>query len=103
MPDDGTARRRPRRDGSHRRRLLREREVRAIVVIVRSEAGQKTPEVHLVEDDDVVEKIAAGRRDESFGDAVGPSCRVHPMMTMRIVVFASRIGSIRCSDANSIS
>jgi hypothetical protein len=39
---------------------------------VRCEAGQKAPEVHLVEDDDVVEKIAAGRRDESFGDAVLP-------------------------------
>lgn len=49
-----------------------EPEVRAIIVVVRGEAGEKALQGFSVEGDGVVEQIAASRRDEAFGSAVLP-------------------------------
>jgi len=53
-------------------RILLQRQVRAVIEVVRGEAGQKALQVFLVEDDDVVQEIATCGADESLGDAVLP-------------------------------
>jgi len=48
-------------DGTRLRRILLEREMRARAVVVAEVAAQTTSKVCLVQDDDVVEKLAAER------------------------------------------
>ena len=47
--------------------------------------------------------IVSDGRDGAFDASLGRSCQVHPITTMRIIVFESRIGSTRCSGASTIS
>jgi hypothetical protein len=49
-----------------------QRPVRAGVVVVALELAEDRPEVRLVQNDQVVEALAAQRADESFGDRVRP-------------------------------
>ncbi len=58
-------------DGARLRRILLEREVGARAVVV-AEVAAQTTEVSLVEDDDVVEKLAAEGANDSFGERVLP-------------------------------
>ena len=59
-------------DDSHRGRVLLQGQVRPVVEVVRGEAGQKALQVFLVEDDDVIQEIAACGADEPLGDSVLP-------------------------------
>ena len=93
----------PRRHRTLGRRVLGEAEVRPVVVVIGDILREQSLQMSGVEDDRVVEKIAPNGLDPSFRDAVGRSCRVHPMMTLRTNVFASRIGFTRCSGASTTS
>ena len=59
-------------DGARLRRILLEREVGARAVVVAEVAAQTTSKVCLVQDDDVVEKLAADGADDSLGERVLP-------------------------------
>ena len=69
---DLRARRWPVLDGASRGRLLPQPEMRAVgEVVALHEVPQKTDHVALVEDHDVVEKIAACSLDPPFCNTVG--------------------------------
>ncbi len=59
-------------DGARLRRILLEGEVGARAVIVAEVAAQTTSKVCLVQDDDVVEKLAADGADQSLGERARP-------------------------------
>src|SRR2546425_1594760 len=52
--------------------ILLEREVRPRAVVVGQVALQTTSQMSLVQDDDVVEKLAAEGADDSFGEGILP-------------------------------
>jgi len=103
MADDLGAAVRLRGGHSNRRCALAQPEVRSVVVVVRDKLREKSVQAPLVEDDHVVEQISPYGLDPAFRHTVGRSCQVHPITTMRIIVFESRIGSTRCSGASTIS
>ncbi len=59
-------------DGSWKRRIALERQVRSAVVIVVEVSGEDALQVGFVEDDDVVEAFAAERADEPLDVRVLP-------------------------------
>ncbi|MCU0223536.1 MAG: hypothetical protein MUF27_05600 [Acidobacteria bacterium] len=60
----------------HCGRVLLQGQVHPVVEVVRSDAGQKALRVILVEDDDVVLKLAACGADEPPGDSVLPGTAI---------------------------
>jgi hypothetical protein len=56
--------------GSHRGRILLQGQARSVVEAIRGDASERALEVFFVEDDDVVEEIAACGADEALSDSV---------------------------------
>ena len=60
-----------------------QRSVRTPVMIVIDVTGKQTPEVTLIENSDVIEKLSAKAADQSFDIRVGSSCQLHRIGTLR--------------------
>lgn len=58
--------------GPHCRRILVEREMRAVLIIVAGIAVQDAAQVRRVENDNMIEAFAPDRADQPFGMAVLP-------------------------------
>jgi hypothetical protein len=56
--------------GPHRGCVLLQGQARPVVEVIRGDASEKALQVSLVEDDDVVEEIAACGADEALSDCV---------------------------------
>ncbi len=67
-----------------------------IIVEVRVEDSL---EMSLVENDHVIEALAANRADQAFRVGIGLRRRIHPMVPIRRNFFRSRIPSIHCAAA----
>jgi hypothetical protein len=59
-------------DGSFHRRILAEREVRARPLVIRDVGPKDSTKMPLIEDDDVVQALAADRADDAFDVGILP-------------------------------
>jgi hypothetical protein len=64
-------------DGAFHRRILVEREVRARPLVLRDVAAKHSTKMPLIEDDDVLDTLAADRADHAFDVGIGVSSRLH--------------------------
>jgi hypothetical protein len=71
-----------------------------VIAGVLTEDGQ---ELVFRDDEHVIEAVPAHTAEQAFAVGVGQSRRMHPMKTVRLNVFVSRISFTRCSDASSSS
>jgi hypothetical protein len=78
-------------DGAFHWSILAEREVRARPLVVRDVGPKDSTKMPLIEDDDVVQTLAADRADDAFDVGIGMTSRLHRSGAVSHKPFASRI------------
>jgi hypothetical protein len=71
-------------DRSHRGRVLIERVVDSVLVIIGDVVPNQTAKMNLIEDNHMVEKLSSTASNPAFRDSIGVSAQQHPIVTMKI-------------------